>query len=62
VPGDRAELLHPRPGRASWCLTRDVDPHYAGIGASAVGMADVLALVDRDVVPTDPTEEPLHHV
>lgn len=39
------------PADRAWCVARDVDPHWAGIGGSAEAVAAVCALPDRDVVP-----------
>lgn len=45
------------PADRAWCLTKDVDPHYAGIGASAAAVADLLRAPGLDVVRVDPAGE-----
>lgn len=45
------------PADRAWCVTADVDPHWAGIGADRSTIAELLAATDLDVVPTDPAEE-----
>ena len=45
------------PADHAWCVAHDVDPHYAGIGASSAAVADLLAQPDLDVVPADPRVE-----
>lgn len=42
------------PADRAWCLTNDVDPHWAGIGCSMSAVADLLAEPSLDVVPADP--------
>ncbi|WP_459643588.1 hypothetical protein [Kineococcus sp. NUM-3379] len=50
------------PADRAWCLTRDVDTHYAAIGASGAAVQDLLDLPHLDVVPADLGEEPPHHL
>lgn len=45
------------PADHAWCVTKDVDPHWAGIGASAAAIAELLADDHLDVVRADPREE-----
>lgn len=45
------------PADRAWCLANDVDPHRAGIGASAAAVADLVADTRLDVVPADPDED-----
>ena len=42
------------PADQAWCLANDVDPHWAGIGATATAIAELLADPGLDVVPADP--------
>ena len=46
------------PADRAWCLTKDVDPHYATIGASTAAIHALLEHPDLDVVPADLAEEP----
>lgn len=39
----------------AWCVTNDVDPHWAGIGATAAAIDDLLASPALDIVRADPT-------
>ncbi|HEX7662511.1 MAG TPA: hypothetical protein VF444_23855 [Pseudonocardiaceae bacterium] len=43
------------PADHRWCFTSDVDPHWAGIGASTDAIKSLTARTDVDVVPTSPT-------
>lgn len=45
------------PADHSWCVANDVDPHYAGIGASAAAIAQLLETPGLDLVRADPAEE-----
>jgi hypothetical protein len=40
----------------SWCFARDVDPHWAGIGAEQAAIDALLNASELDVVPAQPTE------
>ena len=42
------------PADHAWCLANDVDPHWAGIGADASAIDDLVADPRLDVVPADP--------
>ncbi len=42
------------PADHAWCLANDVDPHWAGIGAEASAIDDLVADSRLDVVPADP--------
>ena len=44
------------PADHSWCLARDVDPHWAGIGAEQAAIETLLNAPELDVVPAQPTE------
>jgi hypothetical protein len=46
------------PADHSWCIANDVDPHYAGIGASGAAIEQLIGHHDLDVVPADPRVEP----
>ncbi|XVV08596.1 hypothetical protein ACQP2X_27535 [Actinoplanes sp. CA-131856] len=43
------------PADHAWCLAADVDPHWAGVGATAAAIADLIADPRLDVVPADPS-------
>lgn len=45
------------PADHAWCVAKDVDPHWAGIGASIEAVRELLADPRLDVVLADPTEE-----
>ena len=50
------------PADRAWCVSRDTDPHFASIGASAAAIADILADARIDVVEDDPdTNPPRYH-
>lgn len=44
------------PADRAWCIADDVDPHWAGIGASASAVEELLADPRVDVVAADPRE------
>ncbi len=46
------------PADRAWCVTCDIDSHFASIGGSADAIDAVLALSDVDVVGDDPSVEP----
>ncbi|WP_328291593.1 hypothetical protein OG218_02335 [Kineococcus sp. NBC_00420] len=50
------------PADRTWCLTKDVDPHYATIAASSVAITALLNHPGLDIVPADLAEEPLHYL
>lgn len=53
---ERPELPDPAfvwPADRRWCLTKDVDPHWAGIAGSEAVVADLLADPLLDVVPAE---------
>lgn len=50
------------PADRAWCIARDVDAHYAGIGASAEAIDQLVTHTALDVVPADPTEEQPHYL
>lgn len=45
------------PSDRAWCVTADVDPHWAGIGADRVAIDELLTATDLDVVPAQPGME-----
>ncbi len=47
------------PADRSWCFTSDVDPHWAGIGATAAAIESLTTRTDVDVVPASPDQPPL---
>lgn len=56
---DEADPAFVWPGDRAWCIASDVDPHYAGIGASTAIIDRLLAHPGLDVVLADPgTEQP----
>ncbi len=42
------------PADRTWCIAADVDPHWAGVGASASAISHLLAVPGLDCVPADP--------
>lgn len=44
------------PADHSWCFARDVDPHWAGIGAEQAAIDTLLNAPELDVAPAQPTE------
>jgi hypothetical protein len=46
------------PSDRAWCIANDVDPHYAGIGASSRTIDQLLAHPSLDLVTADPQVEP----
>ncbi|WP_432509151.1 hypothetical protein [Kineococcus auxinigenes] len=49
------------PADHAWCLVRDVDPHYAGIGAAAEAVEALVHRSGLDVVLADPAREQPHY-
>ena len=50
------------PADHAWCVANDVDPHWAGIGASAAAIDELVNDPHLDVVPADPREsQPFYH-
>ncbi|NKS72360.1 hypothetical protein GS531_04915 [Rhodococcus hoagii] len=49
------------PADHAWCVTCDVDPHFASIGASADAIARLVADTRVDVVVDDPDTEPPYY-
>jgi hypothetical protein len=45
------------PSDRAWCVAKDVDPHWAGIGADDAAIARLLAHPVLDVVRADPQEQ-----
>jgi hypothetical protein len=63
---DQPHLLpaHPAfiwPADRAWCVTADVDPHWAGIGADRAAIDELLAAGDLDVVPAHPGDDQPHY-
>lgn len=46
------------PADHAWCVTQDVDPHFATIGGAAAAIDAVLGIDGLDVVRDDPAVEP----
>jgi hypothetical protein len=44
------------PADRTWCVAKDVDPHWAGIGADDDAIEPLLADPALDVVRADPTQ------
>ena len=42
------------PSDRSWCFASDVDPHYAGVGASEAAVRALLAAPGLDAVRAEP--------
>jgi len=50
------------PADHSWCFLSDVDPHWAGIGASAEAISQLLDDPTLDIVAADPRQpQPYHY-
>jgi hypothetical protein len=49
------------PADGAWCVTCDVDPHFATIGGSAEAIDTIVALKQVDVVEDDPDREPPYY-
>ena len=50
------------PADHAWCVAKDVDPDWAGIGAASSAIDELLADPLLDVVPADPTQDlPSYH-
>ncbi|WP_369056277.1 hypothetical protein [Kineococcus terrestris] len=45
------------PADRAWCVTKDVDAHFAGVGGTRAAIADLLAHPGLDVVPADPARD-----
>lgn len=57
--GDRVLSVPPAiiwPADHSWCFLSDVDTHWAGVGASAEAVGELLSDSTLDVVAADPRE------
>ncbi|WP_067226081.1 hypothetical protein [Streptomyces sp. NBRC 109706] len=46
------------PADRAWCVANDVDPHWAGIGAASLAVAELVGHPHLDVTPADPTRRP----
>jgi len=60
-PGDVPPPAFIWPADHAWCIAFDVDPHYAGMGATPEAIAQLIAHPALDVAPADPTEEQPHY-
>lgn len=47
------------PADRAWCFASDVDPHWAGVGASAAAIETLIRSTDLDVVPASPDQVPI---
>ncbi|SEQ14468.1 hypothetical protein [Microlunatus flavus] len=56
APGFLAAPAFVWPDDRRWCLAKDVDPHWAGIGGEPPAIEALLDRTDLDVVRTDPEE------
>jgi len=45
------------PADQAWCLAKDVDQHWIGVGASEAALQDLLEVPQLDVVKADPAEQ-----
>ena len=53
---DEAEPAFTWPADHAWCVARDVDPHWAGIGGTHSLIAALMADPRLDLVPADPAQ------
>jgi len=54
---DEAPPAFAWPADHQWCVARDVDPHWAGIGGTPPLITRLVSDPRLDVVPADPTED-----
>jgi hypothetical protein len=54
---DEAEPAFIWPADLAWCVARDVDPHWAGIGGTSPLITRLMTDPRLDVVPADPTTD-----
>lgn len=54
---DQAEPAFVWPSDHAWCVAKDVDPHWAGIGGSTALITQLTSDLRLDVVPADPTKD-----
>ncbi|GAB3254981.1 hypothetical protein [Kineosporia babensis] len=45
------------PSDQAWCVAKDVDQHWIGIGAPEAAIQELLAVPQLDAVPADPAEQ-----
>jgi hypothetical protein len=61
LPGQRrlgkAEPAFVWPADHAWCVAKDVDPHWAGIGGTRALITQLTTDPRLDVVPADPTQD-----
>lgn len=50
------------PADHAWCVASDIDPHYAGIGATAEAIECLIKDVRIDVIFDNPEDEPPHYL
>ena len=58
--GDGRNIAPPAfvwPADHRWCFARDVDPHWAGIGAEQAAVDALVGDPELDVVPADPAKD-----
>jgi hypothetical protein len=55
------ELAFVWPADRAWCVAFDVDPHWAGIGASVEAVDALVADENLDAVPADPGADQPHY-
>lgn len=49
------------PADRAWCVTCDVDPHFASLGGTGDAMDAIVALTEVDVVADDPNTSPPYY-
>ena len=54
---DAAEPAFVWPADRAWCVAKDVDPHWAGIGGAAALVTELTGDPRLDVVAADPTQD-----
>lgn len=45
------------PADQAWCVAKDVDQHWIGVGASEAALQDLFAVPALDVVKADPAQQ-----
>ena len=53
---DMPEPSYARPADHAWCIAKDVDPHWAGIGADTDVIDELIADSVLDIVRADPAQ------
>jgi hypothetical protein len=54
---EEAEPAFVWPGDHAWCVAKDVDPHWAGIGGHLALITQLTTDPRLDVIPADPTKD-----